>query len=215
MTSRLLPIAPSTYWLHAHGEGGGADFDLVMERDADGLPVLRGKHVAGLLRLAIQRAQAWRWLDPDGESVDLASLLMGDHGDGAPGCLVVSDACVSQGLRAALADGAEGRLLDGLFERLPSTAIEESTGVAKPKHLRTVECAVPVALYARIDFEPDKRKAWAAGHSGETALINHAGKNWPKWVEAAWPALDEVGARRTRGFGRLAWRDLAPVEEGP
>jgi hypothetical protein len=209
----LLPLEFAGYWIHAHGEGGG-DFDLVIERDEDGLPVLRGRHVTGLLRLAILGAQGLEWFD-DSES-DIAELLVGRRprpasNDGAasytsPGCLAVGDARVGPALRAAvLADPA---LRDELFERIASTAIDWDTGVAARSQLRTIEAALPVALSARLDFDPSHRRLWARGDTDELARIDRAEAHWEAWIETAWPGFDEAGAKRTRGFGRLRYRPL-------
>ena len=198
MTAFSLIIHPTAYWLHAHGEGGGADFDLVMERDGEGLPLLRGRHVRGLLRLALERARAWGWSEHD---VDVCGLLVGDRGRGAPGCLAVGDAVLSPSLRAGLL--ADPDLIDGLFVRVPSTAIDRGTGTAKPKHLRTVEAAMPVPLVAKITFEPDTRHDWAQADTDLLRQIELAKEDWLDWLVLALPAFDEIGAKRTRGFGAI------------
>lgn len=202
MSDLILPIMFSTYWLHAHGEGGGADFDLVMERDRDGFPVLRGRHVAGLLRVALLRAEAWGWFPA--ESTSVASRLLGDIGDSGPGCLSVSDAKMSDRLRAEL--GADQAW--ALFQRIPSTAIDPETGAAQARHLRTLEAALPVPLRATIRFEPGKRRIWASRQPDERDALAEAERDWWSWIACAWPAFDEAGAKRTRGFGRIAWREL-------
>lgn len=199
MTGFPLIINPAAYWLHAHGEGGGADFDLVMERDRDRLPLLRGRHVRGLLRLALERATHWNWFEAD---LGVCELLVGDRGLGAPGCLAVSDATVSLALRANLL--ADPSLIEGLFVRVPSTAIDPVTGAAKSKHLRTVEAALPVPLWATVTFEPETRQDWAQGDTAQLAEIEQARQHWSRWIETALPAFDEIGAKRTRGFGALA-----------
>jgi hypothetical protein len=45
------------------------------------------------------------------------------------------------------------------------------------------------------------------GNEPEQRACKVAERHWRDWLEIAWPAFDEVGARRTRGFGRLAWSD--------
>lgn len=207
-----LPLAFSTYWLHAHGEGGGADFDLVMERDDDGLPTLRARHVAGLLRQALLRGQTWGWFDETSDE-DVTGLLLGERGrspvgetNGGPGCLIVSDARLSAPLRARLIKNPE--LIEGLFGRISSTAINRATGVPMRHHLRTVEAGMPMKLICPVAFDPFKRTIWAARRPDEKARINRAADSWKDWIKLAWPAFDEAGAKRTRGFGRLAWREL-------
>lgn len=202
MTTLDLPICPASYWLHGRGEGGGADFDLVMERDSDGLPLLRGRHVQGLLRLALERAAEWGWFEGD-----IPGLLLGDRGRGAPGCLGVADAMISPALASALKGQA---LTPGLFARIASTAINPDTGSAKARHLRSVEAAIPVPLTATVSFEPDLRRDWAASDRNLLDQVDRAEASWRNWIATAWPAFDEVGAKRTRGFGALAFTEVRP-----
>lgn len=212
MTDALdLPIHPSGYWLHAHGEGGGEDYDLVMERDDDGLPVLRARHVKGLLRVALERAIKWEWIDTKViDFRDIPDILLGRRdGKGGAGCLITRDAVVSGPLRAALLDQTD--LLNGLFARVASTAIDDDTGTAKPKHLRTIEAGVPIPLVSRLTFDSSKRTDWARGDQERLDAIVAAEAHWRDWIECAWPGFDECGAKRTRGFGELLWTEPQEV----
>lgn len=210
MTTLALRLQVASYWLHAKGEGGGADFDLVMDRDGEGFPLLRGKHVTGLLRLALLRAARWDWFAPDPavRADEVPNLLMGASDPSAPGCLAIGSARVPAGIRRSLK--ADAHQLAACFRRISSTAIEPLSGVAKEKHLRTVEAAIPLPLEFEIEFLAGDRHAWASGHRSsderraELARIAAARQRWPEWIEVALPAFDEVGAKRTRGFGRLA-----------
>ncbi len=199
----LLPFDFQTYWLHASGEGGGADFDLKMERDAHRLPLLRGKHVAGLLRLALERAAAWGWFaDAAGpDDLDIPDLLMGGRSDGRPGCLDVRSAVIRQPLAGILR--SDQAMTEACFQRLATTAIEPLHGVAREKHLRTIEAALPLPLQARVRVAPADRLAWCGLDAGAIGQVDRAAAEWRKWVRLAWPAVDEAGAKRTRGFGRL------------
>ncbi|HZK99253.1 MAG TPA: hypothetical protein VFC47_05090 [Caulobacteraceae bacterium] len=219
MTTLALPMVFSGYWLHAHGEGGGEDFDLVMERDEDNLPMLGGRHVTGLLRVALRRAEAWNWFDKKSRGVD--ALLLGqrsgagsqDGTDTAPGCLAVGNATVSEGLRAAVEK--EPSLRSEFFSRVASTAIDARRGVAKPKQLRAIEAAMPLRLYSYLDFDDAARRLWCGRDTIELARLEEAKKLWRGWVATAWPAFDEAGAKRTRGFGRLAYTALDDGRHGP
>ncbi len=215
----VLPVIFAGYWLHAHGEGGGADFDLVMERDEDGLPVLRARHVAGLLRVALRRAQAWGWFGAEDDGV--AELLLGarpgedgrlEKEGSTPGCLAVGDARISAGLRAALKAPENCALIESIFARVAATAIESRTGVASQGQLRDVEAALPVALEARVHFAPEPRTLWAGRDQDRLERLKKARERWREWLITAWPAFDEAGAKRTRGFGRLRY---CAVQEGP
>lgn len=204
MTGGLaLTLEPRCYWLHARGEGGGADYDLVMDRDDDGLPLLRGKHVTGLLRLALQRAVAWEWYEGEPLASDIPRLLLGDGAE--PGCLDVRSARVAAPLRERLIGAGARHLRAACFRRVASTAIDAARSVAKEKHLRTVETAVPLPLEFVVSFDDVGRKTWAGNETAELARIETARVCWKSWIACAWPAFDEAGAKRTRGFGRLGW----------
>lgn len=212
IASVRLSLNVRSYWLHAHGEGGGADFDLIMDRDEDGLPLLRGKHVAGLLRLALERAAAWGWFGDDGAARDIPILLMGD--EGAPGCLDVRSARIPEPLRSELRLDPE--LGAACFRRIASTAMDSIRSVAKEKHLRTVEAAVPLPLVFTVGFAPDDRRFWAEGQRSESMLadLDTAERHWVNWLKLAWPAFDEAGAKRTRGFGRVGWAEFPDQIQG-
>jgi hypothetical protein len=207
-----LQLDLKSYWLHARGEGGGADYDLVMDRDEDGLPMLRGKHVAGLLRLALKRAVAWKWLGSDSGAY-IPLLLMG--GEDEPGCLDVRSARVPAWVRRELLDDPQLRAELGVAccRRIASTAIDELTSVAKQKQLRSIEAAVPLPLGFQVSFAPRDRRWWAGRDEAEQAAIALAENNWLDWLEIAWPAFDEAGAKRTRGFGRLGWAEFRNERE--
>ena len=236
MTKLTLTLDIATYWLHARGEGGGADFDLVMDTDNEGLPLLRGRQVTGLLRLALTRAEAWGWFDTEkaeksgkGEIAALAKAIKGNKGDATylitellvgarsdgrwkglesiPGCLAIGSAVVPERIRKALVDPATDKIdaatKAALFRRVESTAIDELRGVAKEKHLRSVEAAIPLPLAFDVAFAPEDLRAYMHHQPDELAALNVIAEKWRSWLEIAWPLLDEVGAKRTRGFGRL------------
>jgi hypothetical protein len=246
MSDRVtLVLDIRSYWLHARGEGGGADFDLVMETDEAGFPLLRGRHVAGLLRLALERAERWGWFederkqpaiaaliaeivaDKDDASTAITELLMGaragrrgkaaggpaaggpsENVESIPGCLAVGSALVPDPVRATLRGGKptlDGATKAALLRRIDSTAIDETLGVAKEKHLRSVEAAIPLPLAFTVEFAPDDLRSWFRGGRTGLAAVDLASQRWQDWLGIAWPALDEVGAKRTRGFGRLAY----------
>lgn len=237
--SLTLRLDVWTYWLHARGEGGGADYDLVMETDAEGFPLLRGRHIAGLLRLALERAREWQWFD--GEFADLIpDLLVGTRthlADAAeedprkrresiPGCLDIRTARVPDRLREALIPSGAGKAEKGarraaLLRRIDSTAIDEIRGVARQAQLRSVEAAIPLPLVFDVHYAPEDLLGWVsslrneAERHDEDRAVAAAEANWDKWLRIAWPALDEIGAKRTRGFGRLGYTPFNAAIEPP
>jgi CRISPR/Cas system CMR subunit Cmr4 (Cas7 group RAMP superfamily) len=121
MSAYTLHIRLQTYWHAGTGRGLGAAVDAAAYRDADGLPALPGRHIKGLLRDALEQAQAWGWAGhADGV---LLHRLFGQRTEGlsageipASGLLRVSDARMPEALCAWLAldaqryqSGARGR----------------------------------------------------------------------------------------------------------
>ena len=98
MTSMTLVVDIHSYWQSGGGRGQGAVLDATAHRDADGLPVLPGRHLKGLLREALEAAERWQWQGYEG----LAAKLFGDRTEEAkeklenakpaPGYLRISDA---------------------------------------------------------------------------------------------------------------------------
>jgi hypothetical protein len=247
VSAKILTLSIRTYWLHARGEGGGADYDLVMETDGDGLPMLRGRHVAGLLRLALARAEHWGWFAKVHKDPVIAAAIAAAHNGGAtadgannnaplllyitellmgvrteskrggpqslPGCLAVGNARVPERIRKALREKIDGKeritaaTAEAFRRRIDSTAIDEVRGVAKQAHLRSVEAAIPLPLEFAVSFAPDDFLAAMHDNAPERKACEVAERRWTDWLEIAWPAFDEVGAKRTRGFGRLGWSD--------
>ena len=190
MSTQTLKIDVRGYWHAGTGRGGGAVVDAVVHRDPSGLPVLPGRHIKGLLRDALERAEAWNW---DGYT-GLADHLFGQRSERIapgvvpnPGCLRVSDGCIDRSLAHYLGSPNGKHHVPRLFRSLHSTAVDHETGSARDHSLRGIEVAIPLQLYARIE------------------VITGADSPSPDWRERlrdVLPLIDAVGAHRTRGLGR-------------
>lgn len=187
MTAATLQIDLKGYWHAGGGRGAGAVLDAVVHRDPNGLPVLPGRHLKGLLRDALARAEAWEW---EGFAPGIAERLFGrpadDNRPSELGALRISDATLPAELAAWLAGEPGRRHLPHLFRSLYATAIDHDAGTARNKSLRGIEVVVPLALTARIEPVP-----------GSTPP-----QDWKARIEAALPLVDAVGAHRARGLGR-------------
>ncbi len=188
MTSQTIIIDLTSYWHAGGGRGAGRVYDAVVHRDRDGLPVLPGRHLKGLLRDACARAEAWSW---PGFERGTTAALFGEAPETVtdrppkPGCLRVGDATLPEDLSRWLA--TDGRAyLPHLFRGLYSTAVEHETGTAEKHSLRGMEVTVPLTLTARIEPLPGRQ----------------APEDWPQRIEAALCLIDAVGAHRSRGLGR-------------
>lgn len=178
------------YWHAGTGRGGGALQDALVHRDSVGLPVLPGRHLKGLLREALERAETLGWVGHAG----LAEVLFGartetvEGGRPRPGCLRVSDAMLAPEVGEWLAHSEAGRgLIPHLFRTLHATAVDAESGTALDGSLRGIEVTVPLMLEAIV--EP------IAGCEGLPP-------EWPTRLREVLPLIDAVGAQRKRGLGR-------------
>ena len=212
MGALFLLIDFRSYWLHASGKGGGADLDLLLVRDLDGLPALSAKHVQGVVREASRRAEAWGWpatylppgaAIPDGALTDV--LFGGRGGDAAPGCLAFDDFRLPPELR--------DRDTAWIWSRpIASTRIDDGTRAAQDRTLRGVEACVPCALGGWVTWD-DKRRLVERPQDAD--LVAAVEKTWQRHIEAALVDVRALGAKRTRGFGRcLVTRHEATVAGG-
>ena len=194
-----LAIPLRSFWMHGFGEGGGADADLLVARDAEGFPTIRARHVKGLLRVAMRRALAWNWYE--GKAIagaDLVADLLG-AADDARGALQIPNARIPDRDKRAI--GPEHR--KALFQIMASTAINER-GTAKRASLRRIEATVPLTLVSHTSFPPPSAEIAARYGNG----------GWIRLIEVALPALDEIGSHRTRGFGRVGSMPQIPQVAG-
>lgn len=195
-----------SYWHVGSGRGNGNQVDAVCARDAEGLPVLPGRQLKGLLRHAVRRAEVWGWMEglvlPAGPLQSHEQLLFGSGSQEAerfstePGVLLVDCARLPADERAALAAEENAELRGELFGELFSTAIDE-LGSARRFSLRGLEVSIPLQLQAALELEVTtvqaqlraQQRAYIASGSAWTAL------------ERALPLLDALGAQRSRGLG--------------
>lgn len=190
MNAYRLAIDLRSYWHPGGGRGGGAVLDALTHHDSSGLPVLPGRHIKGLLREALECAEAFGWDGYLGLARDLFGERTETAGGGlpAPGSLRVSDGTMPDATRDWLADpDRQRRLVPHLYRSLYSTAIDAETGTAKDKTLRGIEVIVPLLLHARIEPVP-----------GRPAPP----EDWSRRVRDCLPLIEAVGAHRGRGLGR-------------
>lgn len=189
MSMQTLCVDIQHFWVSGTGRGSGALLDATAHRDANGLPVVPGRHLKGLLRDAIEAAQEWNWPGYEG----MAAALFGDRTEGVPrgtvprrGALRVGDARLPDAVIALLTNGAAAKRKDGLFRVLSSTRIDGRSGTAMDQTLRSMEVVVPLQLYSTV----------------ETVAGIEAPQDWPRLIRAVLPLISAVGAHRSRGLGR-------------
>ena len=193
MTAATLCIDIQTTWHPGTGRGSGFHLDAVTHQGADGLPGLPGRHLKGLLRDALLRAETWGWPDvPKGSTEALFGADGRDRRDTRPGLLRVSDGTLTADIAAYLATADGAKLVPGLYREHYSTAIDQKSGVAKERSLRGMGLIVPLTLKATIEEIP-----------GMPPI-----PDWRQRLAAVFPLVSAVGAHRTRGFGRavIGWQ---------
>lgn len=216
MTTWQLNVDLHYYWHAGSGSSSGTHLDALCERDGAGLPFLAGRHLKGLLRHAVQRAEQWQWLSevllPQGPMDNWESLLFGTRSQTAqrfqtfPGMLVIDDAILPVAEQVWFERNPTDKVL--LFEELYSTAINEK-GSASAQSLRGVEAALPMTLEANVTCELtalDERHRQQQRAAIETVDISTL-------LERILPLIDAVGAHRSRGLGEASLT-LQPQQGG-
>ncbi|MDO5667629.1 MAG: RAMP superfamily CRISPR-associated protein [Alcaligenaceae bacterium] len=180
----LLTIEILTPWHLGSGREGGAYADSLVNKNHQGLPVVNGKSIKGLLRAACKESLSYQWMsDLPQESV---SKLFGEEGTDlfSQGVLKVSSATLTTGEEKYFK--AHPEAIKHLYRIDYSTAIDYETGTAKDASLRSTEAVVPMTLTARLTF------------NDELAENNERFFNW---IKVSLPLISAVGGKRRRGYG--------------
>ena len=200
---RYLKFSLSSYWRVSSGKGAAAVADSLVLRDGDGLPVLPGKAVKGLLRDAMEmatlsgavtknRVERWFGSSLPGHSSgeggdDQERLLEQGRFSSREGELWFGSATLptawTNWARASGSGNETQDILGALFSLQASTAIDDD-GTAKEGSLRVAEVAVPMELTAQV-----------RGPGGDLS--------WLDDLRVSLPLLRALGSRRNRGFGRV------------
>lgn len=205
MTERSLKVDFNGFWHTGTGQSSGTYLDAITERDRFNLPFIAGKHLKGILRHAVRRAEAWEWFSasiPDGPADSLETLLFGSSTQTElrfqtlPGILLIEDACLTETEASYLRSRPD--LSTQLYQPLYSTAIGEE-GSAKPKSLRGIEVCVPVTLTCTLNMAITSVDE---SHRNQQNTWLAMANRW-EWLDACIPLIDSLGASRTRGLGEV------------
>ena len=200
----LIDVSLLSFWRSGTGAGAYGSLDAVCAVDHNGLPYLPGRHLKGLLREAVRKAEAFGWFGDDQAPVsNWSQFLFGEPGfvsDNSevgvivrhnaittPGVLRVDSAHILAPESGAILANPE--LVPHLFQVLRTTAMDKRTGAAKHKSLREEQVAVPLSLEFKINLI-------------DSAVYPENAKPWTEILEAALPLIRAVGQKRTRGLGR-------------
>lgn len=169
-----------SYWHCGSGLAAGADVDLLVVKDTDGLPYVPGKTLKGLLREAAESLQ--QFCPEKYGQADLDACLgklNTESVEPKKGTCFFSNAILSKEEREALASSVD--LKNFLYDSLSATAIDPETGTAREHSLRKMQVTVPCQLEGCILNVPDDC----------TALIADSMK-----------LIKRLGVGRNRGLGR-------------
>lgn len=196
--------------LASGGSSGVGDVSTTTELDADGMPVLRGRTLKGLLveeaAMILQMAGAPERL------VHAAGALFGDPGrHGTAGLVTFADGSVPPAVREAFVKyGWSSRALTSIRRQ---TAIDPSTGAARAGSLRAtrlLRAGVVLICPLRLSREvtPIERAFLAACVVSLRRLGLHRNEGWGR---ARCRLHDDGGTDRTREW--VAALDSAPIIE--
>jgi len=209
---KTLKFEIQGFWHAGTGRGAGAELDAVVIRTAEGLPLLPGRTVKGLLRDAVDLAEQTTGVGAGtavrlfGTDVERKGENKGKRGEREKaleearftteaGQLAVGSAELGLGeareqWRKWAASKEGGAAAERLFRPFASTKIDDR-GVAANKTLRAIELAVPMTLFAEVTGPDDAP--------------------WVEAVRTACAYIDALGSHRNRGLGRV----VVTLEDSP
>ncbi|MBB1420790.1 hypothetical protein H5200_02510 [Pseudoalteromonas sp. SG43-7] len=174
-------------WHIGCGKEGGAYADALCLKDNDGLPYIPGKSCKGLLKEAFLLASHSGWL----KTSQVQQWFGQESKDGQTqqGILQISSAQLTAQERHYILTKQASK---HLYRVLQFTAIDATTGTAKPTSLRSLEVAVPMALIAQISLNTTH-----PNYHSQTA--NEFNELLPDIV----CLISELGNKRHRGLGKV------------
>lgn len=180
-------ITLHTWWHCGSGQSAGADVDLLVIKDSNGMPYVPGKTIKGLLREAAEELICWQAndegeveVDKDSDFIKLFGNFKEDKETMRKAEAFFSNATIEPAEYNAI---VARRLQHYLFSSIASTAIDKE-GIASNGTLRKIEVTAPCTLIGRIVNVPDDMKQ---------LLIDAA--NYIK----------NLGSGRNRGLGRCSF----------
>ncbi|ART83446.1 hypothetical protein CBP31_13110 [Oceanisphaera profunda] len=197
------------FWHAGSGRSAGALVDALVQKNANGLPVVGGRHIKGLLRHAVAKTEKLGWFSdldlPEGPAKNIETLLFGSANQEEerfatlPGMLIVNDAGLPQAEAAWLAAPEQAELLQYLYGQVSSTAITE-LGSAQEHSLRAIEVSLPAQLTADLQLVVT---AVDEAHRAQQKAWLSTLAPWLPLIEAS-SLVDGVGSSRSRGLGEVS-----------
>jgi CRISPR/Cas system CSM-associated protein Csm3 (group 7 of RAMP superfamily) len=173
----------TSFWHTGSGLSSGAESDLVVIKDKNGLPFIPGKTLKGLLR---QAAHTINHFNNDLIEMEFINTIFGEKSEDGKtqnpkeAVAFFSDAYLSDDIREYLSDDKNKDQKQMLFKNLSSTRID-SNGQAVDHSLRQMQVSIPLELYAEVIDLPVE---------------------YQKQMEYCFSWVKKMGLNRSRGLGR-------------
>ena len=177
-----------TYWHCGSGLAAGADADLLVIKDKNGLPYVPGKTVKGLIREAVDL------MDPAIQSTDDYKRVFGisegnkEKKNGNRSDSFFKDVTLQEKEQKYI---VQNNLTQHLYQNISGTAIEDD-GTAKNNSLRKIQVTIPCVLEGEIIDVP---------------------KGMVDAVSDAMKYIKRLGAWRNRGLGRCSFEEIVTSEQ--
>ncbi len=175
MTDINYTITFFSDWNCGSGLSAGPESDSLVKKNRDGLPYVPGKTIKGLLKDAARELFE--------EDTGFIESCFGNkaetRNESADYEFFYSNSEFTSGLTTYFKSNPMEK--DKLFRTVPSTSIDENTGVAKNKSLRTMEVVIPLTLTGFISNIPD---------------------GYEEKMKDCLKMIKRLGTKRNRGLGR-------------
>lgn len=145
MKNIIYEIEFYSNWHCGSGLAAGADVDVLVIKDVNGMPYVPGRTIKGLLREAAESLS-------EKEIVAMVFGVSGDQDNHKVGEAFFGNATLTTAEYQYI---TEQKLTKHLFQTFASTAIDEQ-GLARDNSLRKIETVVPCKLEGRILNVPDE-----------------------------------------------------------
>jgi CRISPR/Cas system CSM-associated protein Csm3 (group 7 of RAMP superfamily) len=173
-------------WHLGSGRDGGAYADNLVQKDHDGLPMINGKSIKGLLRCAFSEALKYQWLSQTSEET-LANIFGREGTDlQAQGALKCDSATLNNSERNYFQHTPAAK--EHLYRVRHSTAIDPMTQTAKEGSLRSMEVVIPMTIKSTLTLTTDNPDLY---------------QHFFKWLELSLPLICALGGKRRRGLGEV------------
>lgn len=177
-------------WHCGSGLSAGSESDSTVKKTRSGLPLVPGKTVKGLLKDAARDL-----FEDDPDYPEFIESCFGNKSVDDTKRLTYKFYYSKSALSKKAADYFNQHPIrkESLYRNIASTSIDETTGVAKDKSLRTMEVTIPLTVSGIISNIPD-------GHLNK--------------MKDCLRMIKHLGVKRNRGLGRCQFEILNAKEGG-